>query len=145
MPLVTLPAGAPVETGQIKDGWNEATVEGWIVTTSTERTRRDGYDLVVTPDAGENLRRSPNGPVVGRAREGTLLERVTQRGRWIQVRRDGWIPQRAITGSGTAEAGPATPAGGPGRDPQAQQPAAKPRRPGPPLGASPPAEPADAG
>ena len=32
--------------------WNEATVEGWIYTASTERTRRDGFDLVVTPDDG---------------------------------------------------------------------------------------------
>ena len=96
VPLVSLPAGAPVETGRARGGWNEATIEGWIVTTSTERTRRDGYDLVVTPDAGENLRRSPNGPVVGRVREGTLLERVGQKGKWTRVRRNGWIPRKAI-------------------------------------------------
>jgi hypothetical protein len=96
VPLVSMPAGAPVETGRAKDGWSEATVEGWIVTSSTERTRRDGFDLVVTPGEGENLRRSPNGPVVGRAREGTLLERVGQKGRWTRVRRHGWIPRKAI-------------------------------------------------
>ncbi len=96
VPLVSLPAGAPVETGRVRGGWNEATVEGWIVTTSTERTRRDGFDLVVTPDEGENLRRSPNGPVVGRVREGTLLERVGQKGKWTRVRRNGWIPRKAI-------------------------------------------------
>ena len=96
IPLVSMPVGAPVETGEIKDGWNEATVEGWIYTTSTERTRRDGFDLVVTPDKGENLRRTPNGEVVGRVREGTLLERVGERGRWTKVRRHGWIPRKAI-------------------------------------------------
>ena len=96
VPLVTLPAGAEVEAGQARGRWNEATVEGWIYTNSTERTRRDGYDLVVTPDAGENLRRSPNGPVVGHVREGTLLERVGQKGRWTRVRRDGWIPKQAL-------------------------------------------------
>jgi hypothetical protein len=96
VPLVSLPAGAPIETGEVKGGWNEATVEGWIFTTSTERTRRDGFDLVVTPDEGENLRRTPNGEVVGRVREGTLLERVGQRGRWTRVRRHGWIPRKAI-------------------------------------------------
>jgi hypothetical protein len=103
VPLVSLPAGAPVETGRARGGWNEATVEGWIVTTSTERTRRDGFDLVVTPDEGENLRRSPNGPVVGRAREGTLLERVGQKGRWTRVRRNGWIPRKAIQRAEKAE------------------------------------------
>ena len=96
VPLVSLPAGAPVETGRARGRWNEATVEGWIFTPSTERTRREGFDLVVTPDQGENLRRSPNGPVVGRAREGTLLEKVAQKGRWTHVRRNGWIPRKAV-------------------------------------------------
>jgi hypothetical protein len=103
VPLVSLPAGAPVETGRARGGWNEATVEGWIVTRSTERTRRDGFDLVVTPDEGENLRRSPNGPVVGRVREGTLLERVGQKGKWTRVRRNGWIPRKAIGRAEKAE------------------------------------------
>jgi hypothetical protein len=107
VPLVTLPAGAEVEAGKTRGSWNEATVEGWIYTNSTERTQRDGYDLVVTTDAGENLRRSPNGPVVGRVREGTLLERVGQKGRWTRVRRDGWIPKQAL--ASPAKAGrPAT-------------------------------------
>jgi hypothetical protein len=96
VPLVTLPAGAPVEAGRTRGSWNEATVEGWIYTNSTERTRRDGYDLVVTTDAGENLRRSPNGPLLGRVREGTLLERVAQKGKWTRVRRNGWIPKQAL-------------------------------------------------
>ena len=95
-PLVSLPAGASVETGRARDGWHEAVVEGWIFTASTARTRRDGYDLVVTAGDGENLRASPNGPIVGRAREGTLLERVAQRGRWTHVRRSGWLPRQAV-------------------------------------------------
>ncbi len=95
-PLVTLPAGAPVDAGPAKGDWREVTVEGWIYTPSTEPTKRDGYDLVVSEKEGENLRQSPNGPVVGRAREGTLLERVGQKGKWTRVRRDGWVPRRAV-------------------------------------------------
>jgi hypothetical protein len=95
-PLVTLPAGAPVDAGNAKGEWREVTVEGWIYTPSTEPTRRDGYDLVVSEKEGENLRRSPNGPVVGRAREGTLLERMDQKGKWTRVRREGWVPSRAV-------------------------------------------------
>lgn len=106
VPLVQLQAGAPVETGRAQGGWNEATVEGWIVTTSTEPTRRDGFDLVVTPDAGENLRRTPNGPVVGKARAGTLLERVGQKGGWTQVRRHGWIPGTAVAARAQQPAAP---------------------------------------
>jgi hypothetical protein len=117
VPLVTLPAGAPVEAGRTRGSWNEATVEGWIYTNSTERTRRDGYDLVVTTDEGENLRRSPNGPLLGRVREGTLLERVGQKGKWTRVRRNGWIPKQALRTSAPQQ--PTT----------AQQPAApRPRR-----------------
>lgn len=112
-PLVSLPAGAPVELGESKDGWREVTVEGWISTSSTTPTGRDGFDLVVTPDRGENLRRSPNGPLLGRAREGTLLERVGQRGKWTRVRREGWVPGRALPGrspaQGRAAANPAPP------------------------------------
>ena len=131
VPLVTLPAGAPVEAGRTRGSWNEATVEGWIYTNSTERTRRDGYDLVVTTDEGENLRRSPNGPLLGRVREGTLLERVGQQGNWTRVRRNGWIPKRALRTSTPQQ--PAT----------AQQPAPRTRRtPGAAGAAAPPAGPA---
>jgi hypothetical protein len=126
VPLVSLPAGAPVETGRARGGWHSAVVEGWIFTESTERTRRDGFDLVVTPDAGENLRDSPNGAVVGRVREGTLLERLAVRGRWTQVRRKGWIPRKALPPKTAAAPARAAPASAPAR---AQQPAAKPKGP----------------
>ena len=95
-PLVTLPAGAPVDAGAAKGEWREVTVEGWIYTPSTEPTKRDGFDLMVSEKEGENLRRTPNGPVVGRAREGTLLERVDQKGKWTRVRREGWVPRGAV-------------------------------------------------
>jgi hypothetical protein len=95
-PLVSLPAGTPVEAGKADGDWRQVTVEGWIYRPSTSPTRRDGFDLVVTSDEGENLRRAPNGPIVGRAREGTLLERVGEKGKWFRVRRDGWVPQEAV-------------------------------------------------
>jgi hypothetical protein len=95
-PLVSLPAGASVETGNADGDWRQATVEGWIYRQSTSPTERDGFDLIVTSDEGENLRRAPNGPIVGRAREGTLLERVGERGKWFRVRRDGWVPREAV-------------------------------------------------
>lgn len=135
VPLVTLPAGAPVEAGRSQGGWNQATVEGWIYTNSTERTRRDGYDLVVAADEGENLRRSPNGPVVGRVREGTLLERVSQKGNWTRVRRKGWIPKQALRAPGGAPrpaAAPQQPAPAP-RTRTAAAAAAAPAAPEPPL------------
>jgi hypothetical protein len=129
-PLVSLPAGVEVEAGRAEGGWHQATVEGWIYTPSTDRTRRDGFDLVVTPGDGENLRSAPNGPVVGRVREGTLLKRVGQRGKWSRVRRKGWIPRKAIAqpAARTRQAAAA-----------AQTPAPKPRAPSvqPPTVAAP--------
>ena len=95
-PLVSLPAGAPVETGEARGDWKQAIVEGWVYSPSVAPTHRDGFDLIVTPDNGENLRRSPNGPVLGRVREGTLLERVGTKGQWTRVRREGWVPRRAV-------------------------------------------------
>ncbi len=95
-PLVSLPAGAAVEAGEAAGDWREVTVEGWIYRPSTSPTKRDGFDLVVTSEEGENLRRVPNGQIVGRAREGTLLERVGEKGKWFRVRRDGWVPRKAV-------------------------------------------------
>jgi hypothetical protein len=102
-PLVSLPAGAEVEAGKADGDWRQVTVEGWIYEPSTSPTKRDGFDLVVTSDEGENLRRAPNGPIVGRAREGTLLERVGERGKWFRVRRDGWVPQEAVPAKKAAD------------------------------------------
>lgn len=120
VPLVVLPAGTEVKTGHAKGDWHQATVDGWIFTNSTEPTKRQGFDLVVTHDEGENLRSAPNGPVVGRARQGTLLERVSEKGGWTHVRRAGWIPKKAIAPS---KAAPKARAKAPI---QAQQPAAVP-------------------
>ncbi|MEO7985495.1 MAG: SH3 domain-containing protein [Gemmatimonadales bacterium] len=95
-PLVSLPAGATVETGEARGDWKQATVEGWVYTPSTAPTDRDGFDLIVTPDDGENLRSSPNGALLGHAREGTLLERVGSKGKWTKVRREGWVPRKVV-------------------------------------------------
>ena len=103
-PLVSLPAGAPVVPGQPRGDWHQVTVEGWISTSSTSPTRRDGFDLIVTPDKGENLRRVPNGRVVGRVREGTLLKRVGVNGRWTRVKRAGWVPRGAVSSAAQSQA-----------------------------------------
>jgi len=124
-PLVSLPAGAAVEAGKADGDWREVTVEGWIYRPSTSPTRRDGFDLVVTSEEGENLRRVPNGQIVGRAREGTLLEQVGEKGKWFRVRRDGWVPRKAVPAQTPVKAKPDTNPTVQGRARQArQQPAA---------------------
>src|SRR6185503_20537953 len=77
--------------------WHEVVVEGWIFSSSTSPTQRDGFDLVVRASAdGENIRESPNGDVIGRVRNGTLLRKLETRGGWTHVSRAGWVPKDAI-------------------------------------------------
>ncbi len=94
--LVSLPAGTPVEPGRSRGNWREVVIQGWIFGASTERTTREGFDLVVTASSGENIRESPNGAVVARVRTGTLLRKEEARGGWIRVRREGWVPREAV-------------------------------------------------
>jgi hypothetical protein len=122
-----------VEPGKARGDWRQITIEGWIFARSTSPTRREGFDLIVVADGGENLRRDPNGTVLGRLREGTLLHRVGSRGQWLRVRRAGWVPRSAvapgpITSRLPARAGQA----------QAQAPPAPPRKPAPRAEAPPP-------
>ena len=96
IPLVSLPAGTLVEPKRSVGEWREVVIEGWIFGGSTEKTTRDGFDLVVTAAGGENIRESPNGAVLGRARAGTLLSKEEVRGTWTRVRRAGWVPRDAV-------------------------------------------------
>jgi hypothetical protein len=96
LPLVSLPAGTEVEAKGARGDWHEVVVEGWIFSSSTAPTNRDGFDLVVRASDGENIRQSPNGEVVGRVRNGTLLRRLETRGGWTRVSRAGWVPTAAI-------------------------------------------------
>ena len=99
-----------VEARRARGAWHEVVLDGWIFARSTERTRRDGYDLVVTPSDGENIRREPNGEVIGRARSGALLKKLGTRGKWIHVSRAGWIPREAIAPVESGDISPEAPA-----------------------------------
>ena len=103
VPLVSLPAGTEVETRQAKGDWHEVVVEGWIFTSSTSPTKRDGFDLVVSASDGENLRDSPNGQVVGRVRNGALLRKLETSGGWTHVSRAGWVPRDAVNPAAAAD------------------------------------------
>jgi hypothetical protein len=94
--LASLPAGTSVEPKRSRGDWHEVEVEGWIFTRSTQRTNRDGFDLVVSSPGGENIRQAPNGQVVAQIREGTLLLKDEVQGGWTRVRRTGWVPRTAM-------------------------------------------------
>lgn len=95
--LATLVPGVLQATGRARNDHTEVTINGWIFTESTRTDRRDGFDLSVGPPAGEYLRQSPDGPLVGRAVMGALFDRVSARGGWTQVRRTGWVARSALT------------------------------------------------
>ncbi len=71
--------------------WRRVRLEGWIWAPSVGSTSRNGYDLEVSSDGGENLRAEPNGEVLARAREGMLFTRLGREGSWFRVQREAWI------------------------------------------------------
>lgn len=95
--LATLVPGTLQATGRERNNHTEVTINGWIFTESTRADRRDGFDLSVAPPAGEYVRQSPDGALVGRAVMGALFDRVGVRGGWTQVRRTGWVARSALT------------------------------------------------
>lgn len=71
--------------------WRQVRLEGWIWAPSVRSTNRNGYDLEVSADGGENLRATPNGEVRARAREGMLFTRLGRQGNWFRVQREAWM------------------------------------------------------
>lgn len=127
VPLVSLPAGTEVETKGARGDWHEVVVEGWIFSSSTAPTQRDGFDLVVRASAdGENIRESPNGDVIGRIRNGTLLRKLETQGGWTHVSRTGWVPKTAIGAKAAASDTPAVSQPPPNNPPPTPQVAAAP-------------------
>jgi hypothetical protein len=127
--LGTLRSGAEVALGATRSGWSQVTVEGWIFQTSVGRDVRDGFEIGVSSNSGENLRAEPNGRVIARLRYGALLQRTGGRGSWLRVRRTGWVPRTAVERAvETAAAAPA----------RRERPGAVPARraPGPPARAA---------
>ncbi len=105
--LGTLVAGVNYPTGRSNGGHLETTVEGWMPAASTSATTRDGFDLTVIAGGGESVRGAPNGSVVARFQEGTLLAKTGTRGTWVRVRRSGWVA-RGLLGATEVAAAPAT-------------------------------------
>jgi hypothetical protein len=121
--LAELLQGTSVQLGESRDRWRQATLEGWIWAASVREERRDGLDLVVSAEVGENLRATPNGALLARVRPGMRLQRVATQGAWLRVRRAGWVWEPSLR-----LVSPATPAAAPAPRPtQAPTQAAAPR------------------
>jgi len=110
--LATVMRGVQVRGGELRNGWLEVTMEGWIFGQSVSATTRDGFDLVVSSAGGERLRNAPNGSVMARLEDGFLLKRMGEEGEWVRVSRTGWMWAKSLD-SADPTAGAASTAGTP--------------------------------
>lgn len=107
--LATVFQNTPVEIVGRRGQWREVTLEGWVWSQSVRSSTRDGFNLVVAKQGGENLRDRPNGRILARLLQGFLLERVGQQGGWTRVRRTAWIWGPSLGGPAVASSGDAPP------------------------------------
>lgn len=89
--LASVMQGTEMTVLEEQDQWRQVRLEGWIWAPSVRSTNRNGYDLEVSADGGENLRATPNGEIRARAREGMLFTRLGRQGNWFRVQREAWM------------------------------------------------------
>jgi len=94
--LASVNEGAELRGGEVRSGWVEITLEGWIWRQSLRPINSGEYDYEVSAGSGENLRAEPNGRILARLSAGFWLEEVEGRGEWVRVRRRGWMWARSL-------------------------------------------------
>jgi hypothetical protein len=104
--LAQLAKGAALEQGVTQGAWTQVTLDGWIFATSVGPAKVPGFELQVTRAPTENLRIAPEGAVLARLTVGFALDKVGDQGRWVHVRRQGWVRRAAL--QPVADPGPAT-------------------------------------
>lgn len=109
--LGALEAGIELPLRDTRDTWVEAELEGWVWARSLQVVDRDGFDLVVSAEGGENIRERPQGAELGRLEEGALLQELERIPGWILVRRRGWVWRASVEIDETVETRPAAPVG----------------------------------
>ena len=72
--FAVLEPGSALDCVRRRGRWVEVTFQGWVWTQSLLSRDRGSFDLTVGAAEGENLRERPNGPVLARLEEGTLLQ-----------------------------------------------------------------------
>jgi hypothetical protein len=112
--------GTPLRRVGVQGSWTQASLEGWIWTASLQTTEREGMDLVVVEEGGENLRDNPSGTILARLDRGTLLEELERVTGWTRVRRTGWIWSASVAAvTPASSSGPAASRPAAGESPRA--------------------------
>ncbi|HEX6644887.1 MAG TPA: hypothetical protein VF037_09415 [Gemmatimonadales bacterium] len=100
--LARLPSRATLRIGEVRSGWRQVTLDGWVSTSFVTPSRRNGFDLAVD-GTDVRLRSAPDGAEIARMEKGMLLDRVESRGRWTHVRRTVWVRSNAVGAAATRE------------------------------------------
>ena len=103
--LGQLRAGMSLEVLEATDDWIQFDLEGWVWTRSLQAVDRGRFDLVVSVEGRENIRGTPNGEILGRLEQGTLLETLERVPDWTRVRRRVWLWRRSAVLFGSAPSG----------------------------------------
>lgn len=106
--LATMAKGTAVEPGASSDGWTRVTMDGWIATSLTG-AKRDSFELSVT-SSGARLRAaaSTDAALVASLQQGLGLHVVARDGKWVHVRRVGWVLNGALQTAKAQTAKPQT-------------------------------------
>ena len=91
-----LVAGVVLPGATVQNDWVQVTLDGWIFATSIGPSTREGFDVAVTHAGEENMRAGPRGPVIARVPQGFGLAKTGEDGKWVHVRRDGWVRLTAV-------------------------------------------------
>jgi hypothetical protein len=109
--IARLEAGMPVRVVATEGSWSQITFQGVVWAASLTTRGQGSFNLIVSASGGENLRDAPQGNIVGRLEEGTLLMERGRRTGWIEVERTAWIWGPSLEQLRSA-AGPSRPGAG---------------------------------
>lgn len=107
--LGQLRAGLSLEVLEATDDWLQFDLEGWVFTQSLA-ANPGRFDRVVSVEGGENIRGTPNGEILGRLEQSTVLEtlELSPDSRWVRVRRRAWVWRRSAVLFGADPSGGST-------------------------------------
>jgi hypothetical protein len=112
--LAQIESGTVLTEDGIQGEWAQVTLDGWIFGTSVAPSSLEGFDLQVTQSPSENLRAAPGGTVLARLLLGFGLSKLGTQGRWVHVRRQGWMRRSALATVSATSARPAAAGSGGG-------------------------------
>lgn len=98
--LAQVEGGTVLTLDGTQGDWARVTIDGWIFGSSVGRSPLEGFDLAVTHAPTENLRATPGGTILAKLLLGFGLTRVGTQGRWVHVRRQGWMKRAVLAAVG---------------------------------------------